>query len=48
MFIHTVHNRNYLVATQMFTNKGIDKYIVDYHTAVTMNEIVTLNNTDGF
>lgn len=48
MFISTAHNRKYLVATQMFTNKGTDKYIVDYHTAVKMNEIVTLNNIDGF
>lgn len=32
----------------MFTNKGTDKYIVGYHTAVKMNEIVTLNNIDGF
>lgn len=37
MFISTAHNRKYLVATQMFTNKGTDKYIVDYHTAVKMN-----------
>ena len=48
MFISTVHNRKYLVATQMFTRRGIDKYIVDYHVAVKLNEIVTLNNMDGF
>ena len=37
--ISTVDNSKYLVATHMFINKGVGKYIMGYHEALGMNEI---------
>lgn len=37
--LSTVDNTKYLVATQVFINKEVDKYIMGYHVGVGMNEI---------